>query len=253
MKTSNVNFEILLSMKRLLLFIFFICASCQAFAQTDSINRISGTQIDIRLDKGHIMVGGTLGLDLKDAENENQLLRKAALESKDVFTLRIDGAYAIKHDVFAGIGFLWGNTNREGDYIDPNTGDISNIRYHSSSYSFRPFVKNHLPLDRNRRFNIVIQTELGFSLEQSIEETTTGDIVTRQLSTTQKYGVGLRPGLLAFLVRNFGVEASVNLAGIGYSIQKSTQTGQPDSWVNTADLSLKIDLLQLNLGFVTYF
>jgi hypothetical protein len=240
-------------MKQLFFCFLSFFVTQQVFTQTDSTMRIRGTEIDIRLDKGNFMLGGTLGLDLKSAENENQLVRTAVNEDKDVLNLRLDGAYAIKHDVFVGLGFLWGNTNREGDYDDPNSGEMSRIKYHSSIYSFRPFVKNHLPLDKNRRFNIVVQTELGFSIEQSIEETVTNEVVTRKLSKERLYGLGIRPGLLAFMVKNFGVEASVNLAGIGFTVLESSQTDKPDTKIKTADLSLKIDLLQLNLGFVTYF
>ena len=225
----------------------------QSYGQQDSPKIYPGTEIDVRLNKGDFMLGGTLGLSLKGAENENQLLRTALTENSDKFNLRLDGAYGLKDDFFIGVGFLLGATNREGDYEDPNSGDISNIKFHSTSYSVRPFIKNHLPLTPNKRFNLVVQTELGFFIDQSIEETTTSDIVTRKLTDEWGLGLGIRPGLLAFVMRNFAVEASVNVAGIGFTVTEITQTDMPDVNVSSANLDLKIDLLQLNLGFITYF
>jgi len=223
------------------------------YGQQDSIKNYPGTEIDVRLDKGDFFVGGTLGLNLKSAENQNQLLRTALTEGSDQFSLRLDGAYGLKDDFFIGLGLMVGATNREGDYEDPNSGDISNIKFHSTSYSVRPFIKNHLPLTPNKRFNLVIQTELGFFIDQSIEETNTNDIITRKLTDEWGLSLGIRPGLLAFVMRNFAVEASVNIAGIGVTVTEITQTDMPDVIVSSADLDLKIDLLQLNLGFVTYF
>ncbi|MBN2611018.1 MAG: outer membrane beta-barrel protein [Bacteroidales bacterium] len=226
--------------------------SHQLFSQQDSTKKYPGADIDVRLDKGDFMVGGTLGLNLKTAENENQLLQTALTEDRDKFNLRIDGAYALKDEWFVGLGFLWGVTNREGDY-ENSDGEISNIKLHSTSYSVRPFIKNHLPLGPSKRFNLVVQTELGFVIDQSIEETTTGDIVSRKLTDEWGFGLGVRPGLLAFVMKNFAVEASVNVAGIGFLVTDIKQTDEPDVSIRTAELDLKIDILQLNLGFITYF
>lgn len=239
-------------MRSFSLLLFIILASFQSFSQEDSTKRFRGAEIDVRLDKGDIMLGGTLGLDLRSAENENQLLRTAVTENKDVFSFRLDGAYALKDDWFVGMGFVWGVTNREGDYIDPNTGDLSSVQFHSTRYSVRPFIKNHLPLDQNRRFNLVVQTEMGFSINQSIEESVTNEVVTRTLEREWGMGLGVRPGLLAFVMKNFAVEASVNIAGIGFTVLEVNKTDEPDVNVRSAELDLKIDLLQLNLGFITY-
>jgi hypothetical protein len=222
------------------------------FGQQDTLIKYPGADIDVRLNKGNIMLGGTLGLDLRAAENQDQLLRIALNENTDRFNLRLDGAYAYRDDTFFGVGFLWGVTNREGDYEDPNSGDVSNIKFHSTSYSLRPFVKNHLPLSPSKRFNLVVQTEIGFAIDQSLEEVTTGDIVTRKNTREWGIGIGMRPGMLAFVMKNFAVEASVNVAGVGFRVTDIKETGKPDVNVRSAELDLKIDLLQLNLGFITY-
>jgi hypothetical protein len=234
------------------IFIMLVFFTGLLFGQQDSIIKYPGADIDVRLDKGNFMLGGTLGLDLKASDNENQLLRTALSENSDRFNLRLDGAYAYRDETFFGVGFLWGVTNREGDYEDPNSGDVSNIKFHSTSYSVRPFVKNHLPLSPSKRFNLVVQTEIGFEINQSLEETTIGDIVTRKQSQEWGLGIGMRPGILAFVMKNAAVEASVNVAGIGFRVNEITETGKPDTNVRSAELDLKIDILQLNLGFITY-
>lgn len=151
------------------------------------------------------------------------------------------------------MGFLWGVSSSEGDDEDSNTGGISNIRYHGTTYSLRPFIKNLLPLSENRRFNLMVQTEPGFGIDQSIEETTTNEIVTHKLAREWGMGSGVRPGLLAFVLKNFAVETSVNVAGAKYTITEINSTNAPDTKVQSGSLDVKIDLLQLNLGFIGYF
>lgn len=241
------------SMKHIITIFSLLMMALLAKAQEDSAMVVNATDVDVRLDKGDFFLGGTLALNLKEAENENQLLRTALNEESNRFSLRLDGAYAIKDNVFVGMGFIWGVTDRVGDYLDPNSGEVSNTRFYRTSYSIRPFIKNHLPLDRNRRFNLVVQTELGFNLNQSIEETDLNQVVTRNLNREWGLNLGVRPGFLAFIIKNFAVEASVNVAGIGFTVQTIEQTDQPDVEITSADLDLRIDLLQLNLGFISYF
>ena len=234
-------------------FVLFFSSPAVLYSQVAGVVPLNGNNLDIRLDKGSFLLGGTLGLNLKSAENENQLLRTALKERSDKFSLRLDGAYALKDNWFLGLGLVWGETNREGDYEDPNSGDISDVQFHSTSYSVRPFMKNHLPLSANRRFNLVVQTELGFSLDQSIQQTRIEEVITRSLKKEWGMGLGIRPGLLVFVLKNSAMEASVNIAGIGFSVSEIKETDKPDAIVKSADLDLKIDLLQLNLGFITYF
>jgi hypothetical protein len=237
---------------RYISFLALFFSASVLYGQTDTTLQRTRTKVDIRLDKGNFLIGGTVSLDLRENSNKDQLVRKINIENLASFAVRLDGGYAIKDDVFAGIGLQYGQTDREGDYINSSDGTLSNVKYFEQSISIRPFIKNHLPLDRRGRFNIVNQTELKFQIDQSISETTIDRVVTRTLSVDQAYGVGIRPGIMVFVVHNFAFEATVNLAGISYSHSRVETTGQPDMVVSKAGIDLKIDLLQLNLGFLIY-
>jgi hypothetical protein len=63
----------------------------------------------------------------------------------------------------------------------------------------------------------------------------------------------MRPGLLAFIVENFGFEVNVGAFGLSSSIEKIKKTNELDGQVKNNDLSLKINLLQLSFGFAAYF
>jgi hypothetical protein len=229
-----------------------IASAGNAYSQNTNKDRQEGNDVLINLDKGDLMFGGTVGLNLRSMGNTDQLIRIVDIEDQLAFNIRIDGAYAVKDEVFLGLGINYGQTNRTGDYINPDNGELSNISYFAYSVSLKPFVKNHLPLDRIGRFCLVNITEFMVQVDQSIAETTTNNLVTRDLSVSQEYGIGVRPGLMVFMVKNFAVEATVNLAGVTYQHSRISSTGQPDEIVSKAGIDLKIDLLQLNLGFLIY-
>ncbi len=233
-----------------IIYLTFICF--YASGQKDTLKIPKTTLVDVRLGKGTFLAGATLGLNLRNTGNQDQLIRKVDVEDLVDFSVRLNGAYAIKNEVFIGLGLEYGQTSRKGDYINSDDGSLSDVQFFQTSFSVRPFVKNHLPLDQIGRFNLINQTELIVELDQSITETTTNRVVTRQLSSSQVYGLGLRPGIMVFIVKNFAVEASVNLAGISFSNSTIKRTDFPDEVVRNASIDFKIDLLKLNLGFLIY-
>ena len=232
--------------------IFLTLLAFHASGQSDTLEGHKKSLVDVRLGKGTFLAGGTLGLNLRNTGNQDQLIRKVDVEDLVDFSIQLNGAYAIKDEIFIGLGLEYGQTSRKGDYINADDGSLSEVQFFQTSFSLRPFVKNHLPLDHKGRFNLINQTELILELDQSITETTKNRVVTRQISNSRVYGIGLRPGVMAFVVNNFAVEASVNLAGINFSNSTIERTDMPDETVRKASIDFKIDILKLNLGFLIY-
>ena len=239
-------------MKYYLFSIFLTFLAFHASGQSDTLKGHKITVVDVRLSKGIFLAGGSLGLNLRNTGNQDQLIRKVDGEDLVDFSVRLNGAYAIKDEVFIGLGLEYGQTSRKGDYINADDGSLSEVQFYQTTLSIRPFVKNHLPLDQIGRFNLINQTELIVDLDQSITETTTDRVVTRQISSSQIYGLGLRPGIMVFMIKNFAIEASVNLAGINFSNSTIKRTDIPDEVVRKASIDFKIDIMKLNLGFLIY-
>lgn len=188
----------------------------------------------------------------RDAENESQLFTYMVKQKKSSLETRLDAGYMIKQNLGIGAGFLFGyrkddNTQRASD------GTITDVRSYQREFAFRPFVKNFVPLGTSRKFYVIIPTEIQIGYGSKVLESTTNGILTRTYTTTNFYGLQMRPGLLAFIVENFGFEVNVGAFGLSSSTQKIKTTGQPDGEVKSGDLDLKINLLQLSFGFAAYF
>jgi hypothetical protein len=201
--------------------------------------------------KGSWMIGGMLSMQIKSSGEINQLIRYVQEDRINDFTLKLDGAYAFRDLNFAGMGILYGESRKSGIY-ENSDGELYNEDFYGNSYSFRPFLKNLTPLDKNGRFNIVTQIELWYQYDQGITQTVLNENVTRKYSTGHTGLIGFRPGINVFVIRNVAVETTLNVAGVKYSFEKSEVTDMPDARRETATIDFRIDILQLNIGIFVY-
>jgi hypothetical protein len=206
----------------------------------------------VEIKKGVKFTSLTFSTSSREADNEPQLFTYMVKQKKSSLETRLDAGYVIKQNLAVGAGFLYGykkdvNTQRASD------GTITDVQSYERDFAFRPFVKNFIPLGNSKKFYVIIPTELQIGYGSRVTESTTNGVLTRTYTTTNFYGLQMRPGLLAFIVENFGFEVNVGAFGLSRSRQKLETSGQPDGDVKSSDLDLKINLLQLSFGFAAYF
>lgn len=188
----------------------------------------------------------------KNATNESTLFANYLKQDKLNLTVRFDAGYVLKQNLAVGMGLLYGS-RKDYNTQQASDGTITENKTMGREFAFRPFVKNFLPLGNSKKFYIVIPTELQIGFGSKVTESTTNGILTRTYTSSNYYGLQMRPGLLAFIVDNFGFEVNVGAFGLNRTHSKTSTTGLPDGEVKEGDLSLRIDLLQLSLGFSLYF
>jgi hypothetical protein len=206
----------------------------------------------VAMNKGIIFGNATVSLGNRNAENENQLFVYNVRQKKNEAEIRFDGGYMIQKNLGIGMGILYGN-KQEDNVQQASDGTLTANQIANRYYAFRPFVKNFIPLGNNNRFFIVVPTELQIGFGNQVKESTTNSILTRTYTQSQFYGLAMRPGLLAFIHKNFGFEVNVGAFGLSTSVDKISTTNQPDGRVVKNDLDLKINILNLSLGFAAYF
>ncbi|MBB2147915.1 hypothetical protein [Pedobacter gandavensis] len=194
----------------------------------------------------------TFSLSNRNAVNDNNIFVNYLDQKKTSWTVRADGGYIIKKNLGVGLGLSYGQS-KDNNLIKGADGNLTSNKSFSNNYGVRPFIKNFIPLDRKNRFYIVNQTEIQLLFDRSIKEKVVDEILTRTYTSKDTYGVGLRPGLMIFIVKNFAFETTVDIFGINTSIERGRSTGMPDSRVTTTDMNFKINILKIGFGFSTYF
>lgn len=194
----------------------------------------------------------TFSLSSRNAVNDKNIFVNYIDQKKNSWSVRADGGYIIKKNLGVGLGLAYGQS-KDNNLIKGTDGALTENKSFSNNYGVRPFIKNFIPLDRKNRFYIVNQTEIQLSFDRSVKESTVNEILTRTYTTKDTYGVGLRPGLMVFIVKNFAFETTVDIFGINTAVERSRSTGMPDSKVTTTDMNFKVNILKIGFGFSTYF
>jgi hypothetical protein len=206
----------------------------------------------VPITKGTWFSSLTFSAGSREAENESQLFYYVVDQDKSNLEIRLDPGYVIRENLAVGMGLLYGY-QKESRIQRNSDGTLTDYRSYQRNFAFRPYVKNFIPLGSGNRFYVVIPTELQFGYGSRVQESLTDAILARTYTSTFFYGLEMRPGLLAFIVENFGFEVNVGAFGLSSSIEKIKKTNEPDGQVKNNDLSLKINLLQLSFGFAAYF
>ena len=206
----------------------------------------------VPITKGTMFSSLTFSAGSREAENESQLLYYVIDQDRSNLEIRLDPGFVIKENLAVGLGLLYGY-QKENRLQQNSDGTLTDYRSYQRNFALRPYVKNFIPLGKSNKFYIVIPTELQFGSGSRVQESTTDGILARTYSTTFFYGIEMRPGLLAFIVENFGFEVNVGAFGLSSSREKIKKTNEPDGQEKSNDLSLRINLLQLSFGFAAYF
>ncbi len=238
----------MLFMQKLIPILFALMVHGAASAQKKNNKYKDG----VKIEKGMKFASLNFSTASKKATNETGLLAYYLNQDKSSLGVRFDPGYVFKENLAVGLGLLY-EYRRDINTQQASDGTISNNRSYGRDFAFRPFIKNFIPIGNSHKIYVVIPAELQIGYGSKVSESEVNSVLTRTYSETRYYGLQLRPGLLAFVVDNFGFEVNVGAFGLSTSKEKIKTTDKPDGEIKNRDLSLRIDLLQLSLGFALYF
>ncbi len=232
------------------LIIGLLCFSMTGMAQeiTDPYPSPDGVIMDRTLQFASL----TFSLHDRKADNEQGLTSYYVVNKSNSWGFSVDGGFIFKPNVGLGLGLTYNDADQDNTTRSITGIETDNISS-TKEYTIRPFIKNFIPLDKANRFFIINQTELAYTFAKTERTSTTLGKVTESTSRTNTYGLGIRPGLLIFVYKNFGFETNINVLGINTSTTKTTTTDEPDSKINSTDIDFKLAFLNLTFSFSLYF
>jgi hypothetical protein len=241
------------ALKQILLVLFFINVALCSIAQkkksaADSIKLKNA----VSLEKNTRFATATFSFSTRGAKDYETLLTSVIVQQRHSFEVNAGGGYFFKKNLAAGMSGGY-NEDKNEMLIQNADGTRTQSNAFESGFSLVPFLDYYIPIDNKQRFYLFCRTQLNYSHSTGVVENTTDNILTRTYTTTNGLGIGLQPGIMVFVVDRFAITTSVGILGFNYKNIKTQQTDKPDGKLNTTDFDLKIDILQLNLGFAVYF
>ncbi|ANQ50176.1 outer membrane beta-barrel protein [Flammeovirga yaeyamensis] len=240
-------------MKKLLFTILLLFFGGFLWAQESSTSDADPRLLDFNANenRGQWYTSLTVQVSSSNATDEDQFIRQLHSQDNGSFEIGTQGGYFIKDFFMVGVEFSYNRQEKDEIYT------ANNIRTHLKSvgqgYYIAPYIRNYIPLSKNRRFSIFNQTALQVGFGTSLKQTEANEETDKVKTDRITLGIGIQPGLAAFITDGFAFEASVGLLGLEMDHSKSVKNYTEESQRTDFDLDFKVNLLQIKLAVAYYF
>ncbi|GJM59875.1 hypothetical protein [Persicobacter diffluens] len=201
--------------------------------------------------KGRFHTGLTFSFSTRNAMNEDQLVQVLLDQRKFDFSMGTNLGYFVKENFSVGIGFGYNRGVNErtiqGDPLNTLAQSVN------QSYVATAFIRNYLPLDKQGRFALFNQTNFHFEHGARLNVNTVGAEINKSHTDFYEIGLGIQPGMVAFISSGFSFEVSVGLLGLNVSKETGRENYEEVTEVTKSNFDFQISLLQLNMGVSYYF
>ena len=207
--------------------------------------------------KGQWITGATLSYSEHTEKNYQFLIIDKFNSDGYNFKFSPLVSYAIRDNMTLGGRFSYGRTLTKFDGLSLGLGDglsfdLDDTYQLKHSYSVMGIMRNYINLGTSKRFALFAETQLKFGESRTKLVTSNGDELTGTYTSSVDLGIGVVPGIVAFVNNYTAVEVSVGVLGVDLSRtrHKTDQlyTGEQSSSV----ANFRINLFSVGLGIAFY-
>lgn len=207
--------------------------------------------------KGQWVVGSSVSYSEHNEQNYQFLVVDGF--NSDGYTFKVSPmfCYAFRDNVAAGGRFSYGRTLMKLDNVTLNLDedtqfDVNDMYQLKHAYSAIGILRNYINIGSSKRFGLFAETRLEFGGSQSKVVTKDGSSLTGTFSKTTDFGLGVAPGIVAFINNYTAVEVSVGVLGLNFSKVKQTTDQVYVGERSSSSANFKINLFSIGLGIAFY-
>ncbi|GLL55659.1 hypothetical protein [Bacteroides finegoldii] len=207
--------------------------------------------------KGQWIVGSSVSYSEHNEQNYQFLIVDGF--NSDGYTFKVSPmfCYALKDNLAAGGRFSYGRTLTKLDGVtlnldDDTNFDVNDLYQLKHSYSVIGILRNYINIGTSKRFALFAETRLEMGGSQSKVVTKNGGKLSGTYSTTADFGLGVAPGIVAFINNYTAVEVSVGVLGLDFSKVKQTTDQVYVGERSSSSANFKINLFSIGLGIAFY-
>lgn len=236
--------------------LLLICVSHISIAQrVDRGIKLKDTSAFIP--KGNLLFGGTISYhDYKSYDYKFLVMDNLNLSGYS-FKVSPYLLYFFADNMAAGVKFAYKRSLIKLDDVSINLSeelglDLSDFYSLGHTYYGSLSYRNYIPLGNSKRFALFSDINLDFGAGQSKIVNGKGESLSGTFQETFEVGIGVVPGLVAFVTNEVAVEASVGIMGLKYKRVKQLTNQVLEGSYETSSADFKIDLFSINIG-VSFF
>ncbi len=268
--------------KFLTLFTLTVCAGIGAQAQTDvsaadslavdtSVSSADAQNREMRKQRGlsnlkntivpagQWVFGGTLSYSTHNNDSY-KLLVVEGIDS-DGYTFKVSPlvGYSILPNSLVGVRFAYSRSLTSLDHAALNIGEgdaALNFEFDyyyalKHSYDVQAIWRQYIPLGKkNKRFALF--TEFQLSMGGAQKKYAEGAPVRGTYSKSFNIGVGVNPGIVAFITNNAAIELNIGVLGLTYSSTQQVHNQVASGNTSSSFMNFSINIFSIGVGMAFY-
>lgn len=249
--------------KNILLLLLFVLLPIRVFAQNESNNSKENSKIDRNISQQMVVPKGQWILGLKANYNHFKakdynlfVINKANLEG---YSLAVSPfvLYSFRDNMALGLQFSYDRSLSRLDNVELGISEslkteIKDLYKLEQTYSGVATFRQYLNMGDLRRFAFFTDIQLGLYGGQAKILNGKGDKLSGTYETKYGLGLGVSPGIVAFMSNFAATEISVGLLGVDYSTVKQTSNQVTKSERNESKGNFWINIFAIKLGLPFY-
>lgn len=239
--------------KQLLLSLFCVCC----VTQTLHAQKMRDIETYTFVPKGQWIVGNSISYSQSNQKDFNFLVIESVSGEGYNFKVSPIVAYAFADNMAAGGRFGYKRSLMKVKQMDLEVGedltfDMSDVYSLSHSYSVSAIFRNYINLGKSKRFALYAEGQLTYEGGQSKLINGKGDDLTGTFSKHFDVGLGVAPGLVAFINNFTAVEVNVGVLGINYGRTRQVTNQIYEAHQSSSSVSFKINIFSIGMGIAFY-
>lgn len=238
-------------------FLFFIIFSISNLNAQKFDRGIDRDNKVVFIPKGSWQVGGTASYRNYNFDDYKFLVAEDIKGKAYILSLSPYATYFFSDNLGAGLRFSYKRNMFQLDDLSVQLAEdmgLSVSDYYNVQHSYygAAIFRSYISIAGNTRFGFFNEIRLNAGGGQGKFVSGIGETAEGSYHDTLELGVGLTPGLTAFITNNFAVEASIGVLGFNYKKISQIKNQVYESSFSTSGADFKIDIMAVNLS-LTYF
>jgi len=226
-------------------------------ARAQHFDRGIETNSTVFVPKGQWIFGGNVSYSSHDNDNYKFLVIEGINSTGYNFKVSPMLAYAFKNNMAAGARMSYERQLLRIDNADVNIGDevdLSVEEYYSLRHSIlgSAIYRYYITLGQSKRFAIYNELQLSVGGGQAKLVDGGGNSLTGTYEKTINCGLGMSPGLIAFINNNVAVEVNVGVLGFKYTHTKQITDQVYVGYRKASQMNFKVNIFSIALGIAFY-
>ncbi len=233
-------------------------------SQTDSLARVQKLRRENRglsnlktefVPKGQWVFGGSVSFSTHSNNTFNFLIIEDIKSNGYQFKVTPLVGYAYSKNSLVGVRVGYSRGLTELDNASLSITSLDNSYYYSlkHSYNVEALWRTYIPLGKdNKRFALFAEVALAMGGSQSKLAAGPQQSLSGVYASSFDVGLGVNPGISAFLTNNMAIEVNIGVLGFNYSKTRQIGNQVVEGTTSSSQMNFKVNLFSIGLGASFY-